>query len=490
MWLRGTKFAHLAPSPDLMVLIPVFAMRHWLLIGGLVSMLIGANARLAGAQSPTPEAPALTRILFLLDGSGSMYAPMEKGGSISRIVVAKRLLSGLVDSLRTVPNLEIALRVYGHQFDRRQQNCKDSKLEVPFRPRNHDEIIRRVQAITPKGNTPITYSLEQSAGDFPANAGTRNVLILITDGIESCGGDPCALGLALQKKRIFMRPFIIGLSEDETMAAEFSCLGQYFDAQNVPTFQQALRQVLAQALLPTSVSVELLDSQNRPTETNVNMTFFNNVTQEPAYDFVHYLDEQGQPDKLPVDAVLTYDVVVHTVPPVAQRNVYFEGGTHNVVRIKAPQGKLAVRFRGSVPPAEAAVLVRRSTGGPTLNVQLLNQEERLLIGTYQVEVLTLPRTRFEEVRIEQSKTTTLDIPAPGTLVIINQVNGMGSLYVMRSPTQQEWVYNIQQNSRLNLNLQPGEYKVVFRARLARGSEYTDVKTFTIRSGATTNVKLF
>ena len=58
-----------------------------------------------------------------------MYAKM---GTDNRITVAKRLLTRLVDSLKYQDELELALRVYGHQSLKTERNCKDTRLEVPF----------------------------------------------------------------------------------------------------------------------------------------------------------------------------------------------------------------------------------------------------------------------------------------------------------------------------------------------------------------------
>ncbi|NJM26861.1 MAG: VWA domain-containing protein [Bacteroidia bacterium] len=167
--------------------------------------------------------PERTRILFLLDGSGSMNAVWE--GDQSRMDAAKEILTRLVDSLRVNPNLELALRVYGHRYPRQSNNCQDTRLEVPFAPRNHDAIINKLSDIKPKGVTPITYSMEQAADDFPATSGYRNILILITDGIESCGGDPCAASIALQRRGVFLRPFIIGLGLEGGKVLD--CVGRY-----------------------------------------------------------------------------------------------------------------------------------------------------------------------------------------------------------------------------------------------------------------------
>src|SRR5690606_22005751 len=97
----------------------------------------------------------------------------------TRIMAAKRLLADMVDSLKTNENLELAFRVYGHQFERRDQNCTDSKLEVGFGKDNHQQIITKLMQLKPKGNTPIAYSLTQTADDFPDDPRARNIIIII-----------------------------------------------------------------------------------------------------------------------------------------------------------------------------------------------------------------------------------------------------------------------------------------------------------------------
>ena len=70
------------------------------------------------------------RILFIFDDSYSMYAPWN---SNIKIEVAKKIMGEFLDSLKAIPNLELALRCYGHQtFIKPERNCKDTKLEVPF----------------------------------------------------------------------------------------------------------------------------------------------------------------------------------------------------------------------------------------------------------------------------------------------------------------------------------------------------------------------
>ncbi|HYG37706.1 MAG TPA: VWA domain-containing protein [Cytophagales bacterium] len=432
------------------------------------------------------ELPKKVRILFLLDGSGSMLAKWE---NLTRMDIAKRLLVDIVDSLKVNPDLELGLRVYGHMYDKRYNNCTDSKLEVPFVKGNHENIKYKIRNLKPQGVTPIAYSLEQAANDFPKEKNVRNIIIIITDGLESCKGDPCAVSLALQKKNIFLKPFIIGIGGEQGFAEAFQCMGKYYDADNVDKFRKALKTAIRQTLYKTTVTVSLLNIKDQPKETNVNMTFVNNVTGEAKYDFVHLLDKNGNPDTLEVDPVLSYDLVINTIPKVVKKNIQLEGGMHNDISVKTPQGSLS--FSPVLFDVTPQILVRQNGRTEILNIQKLNLSENYLVGKYDLEVLTLPRLIIENVAIHQSKNTVIDIPSPGKLIILDNFTGFGSLYKIKEDGSQEWIYNFENNnSRMTLTLMPGDYKMVFRAEKAFTSKFTDVQNFTIKSGSNNHIKLF
>lgn len=439
------------------------------------------------AQEYSQKPAAKARVMFLLDASGSMMAPLE---GTDRMTVAKRLLSQLVDSLKSEPNVELALRVYGHQYPSRMQNCKDSKLEAGFAPNNHDLIIGKIKQIQPQGNTPIAYSLEQAGNDFKVDPQYRNILILITDGIESCDGDPCAVSKSLQRKGIFLKPFVIGLGMDAGFAENFSCVGRYFDASNIQDFKKALNTSIEQSLKPATASVELLDQQGKPTETNVNVTFINNATGLPVYDFVHYRDRNGKPDSVYLDPVISYDVVVNTIPSVTLKNVELKAGAHTVIQVKSPQGKLQITQGGASEYSKSIeVLVKDPRTGKTIHTQLVNEIHRYLSGTYDLEILTLPRITMQGVKIDPAKVNKIEIPSPGLLNLSSATSGFGSIYRVEADGTHTWVYNLpEERSRVTLAIQPGNYKLVFRAKNALGSKFTDIQYISIKQGSTYNIK--
>lgn len=455
----------------------------------LISLLTCFWAKPSFGQTYSQALPQKTRILFLVDGSGSMYGKWE---NTTRIVAAKRLLTDLVDSLQVNPDLELALRVYGHQTHRSRQNCRDTKLEVPFQRQNHANIKAKINTIEPKGVTPIAYSLEQAAYDFPQEEGVRNIIIILTDGIESCDGDPCAVSLALQRQQVFLKPFVIGLGLTEEFQDQFACLGQFFEANRIQDFRSALGRAIQMTLAKTTVSVELLDDQGEPRETNVNVTFLNNFTGEPAYEFVHYRDAQGRPDSVEVDAVLSYDLVVNTLPRVVVKNVPIVPGQHNVISVASPQGFLQVRQPGHTEYSDGVeVIIRKANDPSVLHVMEVPDRSKLLVGTYDLEILTTPKTIRREVRIRQGQQTNLELPAPGLLNLETGAKGISSIYQLNQQGQQRWVCNLaEENTRQTMPLQPGRYKLVYRSANANGSKFTEIREFSIRSGSTVSLKLF
>ena len=454
-------------------------------VTSLIFLLLCCGVFELSAQNKIQQTlPSKTRILFVVDGSGSMEALWGNGES--RMDVAKRILAKIVDSLKVNPEVELALRVYGHRFTRQANNCEDSKLEVPFSKKNHAAIIAKIAEIKPKGVTPITYSLLQAAKDFPTAEGYRNILILITDGIESCNADPCATSIELQRKGVFLRPFVIGLGISGGKVLE--CMGQYIDSQNATTFNDVLNESIKTTFSKTTVSVELMNSAQQPTETNLNVSFVNSTTGNSIFEFIHYRDKLGQPDSVVIDPVLSYDIVVNTLPPAVKKNVTIRNGQHNVVEISVPQGSLIVKPEGRGNGFN--LLVHEKGKSELLHQQKSGETVRYLQGEYVVETLTLPRRQFAVV-IEPEKLKTITLPQPGLVNINTLVNGYGNLFEITDTGESKWVCVLADNTSIHsFNLLPGKYKIAFRSKKSPGSKYTAIKNFEVRSGVTLNLSMF
>ena len=450
------------------------------------SQMLGVTTAFAQEDHPKAKPLPLTRILFIFDASQSMYGRWQ---SDIKFNIAKKLMSNLLDSLTNVPNLEVALRVYGHQNHYPPQDCNDTRLEVPFGKSNFKEIKHVLKTLTPKGTTPIAYALEQAGGDFPPCDNCRNIIILITDGLEECAGDPCAVSKSLQMKGIVLKPFIIGIGRNFEDA--FKCVGTFFDASSEKAFRQALTAVISQALNSTSVQVNLLDTYGNPSETNINMTFYDNYSGLVKYNFIHTLNNKGLPDTLTIDPLSTYDLVINTIPPVYVDNVKLIPGKHTIIAAPAPQGSINLKVGGSDKTSRnLECIIRLKDDTRTLNIQNFNETRRYLTGKYDLEVLSLPRLYINAVDVSQNHTTTIEIPQPGIAVIRKSFIGFGSLYAEQN-NKLVWIYELRDNAQLEtLILQPGNYRIVFRSRSVKRSFYTLENRFTITSGTTTEIKIY
>lgn len=404
----------------------------------------------------------------------------------TKMKVAKRLLSNMLDSLKKVENVELALRVYGHQSYVPPQDCGDTKLEVPFEPNNIDLIKHRLRQIEPRGTTPIAHSLYLSGNDFPDAEG-RNVIILITDGIEACDGDPCEVSRELQKKGIVLKPFVIGIGLDVDLKKTFECVGHFYDASNEKQFNDILNIVISQALNNTTAQVNLLDQNHQPTESNVNMTFYNNKNGAVVYNYIHTMNALGVPDTLIFDPFTTFDMVVHTIPPVKVDSIKMSVGKHIVIPAFVPQGSLIIK--STDVKVKPDIVVHQTDKKEIINVQKINKAERYLVGKYDLEILTLPRIIVKDVNIDADHETKIDIPASGVVSITHRAKGYGSVYVKKE-NRLEWVYNLDHNKQLDvLYLLPGKYKVVFRRKGAYETVYTVTKDFRIYSKRSQSIRI-
>jgi Ca-activated chloride channel family protein len=429
----------------------------------------------------------VNRILFIFDASQSMLARWQSGRKID---IAKNLLSNMVDSLKDIENLEIGLRVYGHKSSYPPQDCDDTHLEVNFLKANAaaDIIKRKLSVIRSRGTTPIARSLEEGAKDLQAAAGNaRNVVILITDGKEECGMDPCAVSRMYQKKGIILKPFVIGVGLDESWKESFDCIGRFFDASKEKDFSNILNIVISHVIDNTTVQVNLLDENSNPTESNVNITFYNEFTGSAKYNYVHTMNAYGNPDTMVIDPVLSYKIIAHTIPPVSIENVTLTPGKHTIIPLNTPQGKLEIKMNSKI---KYQYIVRPAGIDTTLNVQEINEVEKYLIGKYDIELLTLPRWKEDNVEILPIEPTVYSIPTPGLANIVLPSKGYGGLYVENSDKLKQ-IYSFNgEKINYRLTLLPGNYKVVFRALAAKGYIYTKEKSFKIKSGKSEMIKIY
>jgi Ca-activated chloride channel homolog len=434
------------------------------------------------------NAQELTRILFILDASNSMNAKWTMDQT--RIQAAKELLAKEIDGLVGTPNLEVALRVYGHQspITATFQDCNDTKLEVPFAPDNYQAIKNRIKSIQAKGTTPIARSLEAAAEDFPDRE-SRNIIILITDGVEACDNDPCVIAQKLKDKGIKVTPFVIGLGMDLSYLDKFNCIGTYSDAETKDAFKSVLSAVVSKALVNTTVQINLNNISGQPLETDVTMFLYEAGTKNLKYTFTHTLNRFGLPDTLVMDPKFKYDLVVNTLPKVEKNNISIKRNIHNVIEVDAPQGYINVRFINASRLYPIKTRIMQLNSESTINVQEMNTSDKYIVGKYKLEILTLPRI-YKTIEVTQSSTINVNIEAPGKFAYKLSTLITGQIFIKNEDGSFDWVCNIDPNSKSGLwELQPGSYILIYRQQQLKSAANTMQTEFRINSNKTTTINL-
>jgi hypothetical protein len=182
---------------------------------------------------------------IVVDASRSMWGRM---GGEPKMVVAKEILEDV--SYWYPEDLNLALRAYGSASPSDSNDCADSMLLVPFAEQNREPIREAIARLRPLGQTPIAYALNQAARDFDTLQDDR-ALVLVTDGIESCGGDPVRAARELREQGIMVHliGFGLGNAADEDAASLQAVAnasgGRYVTAGSAEELKEALVQTVA-----------------------------------------------------------------------------------------------------------------------------------------------------------------------------------------------------------------------------------------------------
>ncbi|MEM6431494.1 MAG: VWA domain-containing protein [Deinococcota bacterium] len=216
-----------------------------------------------------------TNVQLILDASGSMFNRLADGEY--RIVAAKNVLRDFVSGLPADEALNVGLRVYGSRLAALEDGaCLDSELFVDMNGVARDNLLDTIRDTQARGATPIAYSLEQAAGDFPSSG--RNVIVLVTDGEESCGGDVRGVLEAMRARGIEVELSIIGFDLDDAAIRSFEGLGTFENATSAQELASALGRAVEVADTQTYPVTVLLTRDGLPTTDGAIVNFNDAVT--------------------------------------------------------------------------------------------------------------------------------------------------------------------------------------------------------------------
>ncbi|MGB7292227.1 MAG: VWA domain-containing protein [Thermodesulfobacteriota bacterium] len=187
-----------------------------------------------------------TNILYILDGSGSMWGQVD---GVPKIQTAKEVLGNLMGDLPS--DTKVGLMTYGH---RAEGDCEDVEVLAPIGSVKLAELRKKLEEIKPKGKTPIGFALESSLAEFQSFKGENNNVILISDGIETCGGDPSETAAELAASGVNLRVHVVGFDVTEEQRSQLEAIassggGKYFNASSTEAFKEAIVEVKAVAIV-------------------------------------------------------------------------------------------------------------------------------------------------------------------------------------------------------------------------------------------------
>ncbi len=225
--------------------------RTLLLVLTLVVVVAGVSAPLvAHAEDPA-------KVLLVLDVSGSMNEKLSSGGT--KFAAAKNALKEVADALP--PGTQVGLRVYGSEIAEPKATnpkaCRDTRLVMPIGPLDRTSMYKAVDTFEAVGETPIAYSLGKAVDDLGGKG--RRVVVLISDGEESCTGDPCPTARKLAGAGVDLQFNAIGLNVGGKARKQLRCIaaagdGSYYDADQADDLSEALRKITQRALRPFAIT--------------------------------------------------------------------------------------------------------------------------------------------------------------------------------------------------------------------------------------------
>ena len=351
----------------------------------LATLLAGPVPAAEEASAPAPP------LLLILDASGSMWGQIQ---GENKIVIARRVLGGLVDGLED--GAEVGVVAYGH---RREGDCDDIETVVPIGPLDKAAVKATVDGLNPKGKTPLTRSVKEAFAALEGRAGGASI-ILVSDGLDTCGGDPCAAVKKAKQTGLDFRLHVVGFDVGGEDTSQLECAamageGLFLSAENADELSEALDTAVAMApeVPPGRLSMKAI-ADGELQDASVSVT--NAETGDEVGGGRTYTSPDTNPQLIPLPDG-KFDVKV--------RAVGFKGDIHRMYAIEIVDGGLVEEvadfstgelsigvtrngelsdavFRVSLPGGGAEVAGGRTYTGESSNPAKV----RITAGTYEVGV--------------------------------------------------------------------------------------------------------
>ncbi|MBP5548719.1 MAG: VWA domain-containing protein [Bacteroidales bacterium] len=440
----------------------------------------------AGAQNKASVSNEKTRVLLILDCSHSMW---DRWQSDAKIKVTQQVLLKFLDSVANQDNIEVALRVFGHL----NKNSYGTRLEVPFDSDNNYKIQSKIKTLVPNGACTAASALSSSLNDFPSSGASRNIILIITDGMDDCDGNICDVARQVQMSGVIVQTFILGIGNKQDFQHSLDCAGKFTYVPNEEQYTQTLYNIFRMSEEEAHLIISINDETDHLLEAELPIAFYDSQTGVVKYTTLYSIDSRYTPDTIIIDPLIAYDITLFTVPEIKLNQRQFKPGRVNRLNITVEQGSLKISMNGKranyqVP--QYPILVYKHGSKELLHTQIIGEQYNYLAGSYDLEILSTPPIRLENVAIVGSSATDLSISMPGVANINKpKVISSGSIFKLHEGVL-TFVCDLNPN-KINerILLMPGQYQIVIKPQ--NSIEYTNVRTmrFQIESSQTTNINL-
>jgi len=373
----------------------------------LTAVLLVAAPALPASAADAGAAPS--PLLVVLDASGSMWGQV---GGENKIVIARRVLADLAAGLPD--DARVGLVAYGH---RREGDCADIETVLPLAPLDRAALRSSVDGLNPKGKTPITAALRHAFDALGAEVGGATV-ILVSDGLETCGGDPCAAVRAAREAGAEILLHVVAFDVADEDVSQLECAAQaggglFFSAEDADQLADALDAAVAMPPeVPAGALVVLSRADGELQDAAVRVR--DAASGDEVAGARTYAHAETNPRRIPL-ADGAYAVEVKAVGLEGDVTRAFEveiaDGASVERQVDYSSGELSVGVTRNGELSDATVQVsvagsgEKVDAGRTYRAASSNPKTfRLTAGTYDVEVASVevqgrPKHRFEGVMV-------------------------------------------------------------------------------------------
>ncbi|MCO5063365.1 MAG: VWA domain-containing protein [Rhizobiaceae bacterium] len=330
----------------------------------------------------TTMARAEGRAIIVLDASGSMWGQID---GKPKLEIARQTLRTVLQSIPS--DLELGLMAYGH---RQKGSCEDIELVVPPATGTAGAIAAAADQMKFLGKTPLSAAVKKAAEDLKYTE-EKATVILITDGLETCAADPCALGKELEQSGVDFTAHVVGFGLTADEGKQVACLaentgGKYMQASDASQLEEALKTTVAEAAQPAPEPQPAPPPAPEPAKVEFNIMPTASLTEGGEAinsNDLSYTVSRAKPDGTAGDYVTTeygqwkgnlepgeYVIVAKMGEAATQQKIGIEAGKTATPRFVLNAGTLAIRavpYEGAEPDGDAQIIADFPGGSSSAN---------------------------------------------------------------------------------------------------------------------------